>query len=72
VVQLADVALDEPFRLRRRRHDDGTDAVQGARKRSVDVIVVGAGTRQENRRHAAQIDRHHPIVPCGISHRRGG
>ncbi len=36
-----------------------SDLVQGGGERPVDVVVVGPGARQQNRRHAAQIDRHH-------------
>ena len=40
------------------------DVVQCARKGPVDVVVVGAGAREQNRRDTAQIDRHPTIVPC--------
>ena len=74
VVERIEVAVDEPVRLRRRRHDDRADIVQSGGKRPVDVVVVGSGAGQQNRRDTAQIDRHHTIVPCGIdsSARRPG
>ena len=72
VVELGNVSGDQPVRLRRRRHDDGARVVQRGPERPVDVVVVGSGSGQKNRRHSAQIDRHRKIVPCGLNHRRGG
>ena len=71
VVERIAVAVDEPVRLRGRRHDDRPDIVQGIGKRPVDVVVVGSGAGQQNRRDTAQIDRHQTIVPCSSTRRRG-
>ena len=49
--------------LRKVRDAVRPDAVQGHRKRPVDVVIVGSGARQKDRRHATQTDRHHTIVP---------
>ena len=63
VVHRVAVAVDEPIRLRRRRDDNRAHAVQCGGKRPVDVVIVGSGARQKDRRHATQTDRHHTIVP---------
>ena len=53
VFQIGNVPVDQSVRLRRRCHDNGPSIVQGGRKRPVDVVVVGSGSGQQNRRHAA-------------------
>ena len=72
VVELIAIAIDEPVRPRGRRHHDRAELMQGRGKRPVDVVVVGSGTGQQNRRDAAQIDRHSMIVPGALSRRHGG
>ena len=71
VVERVAVAVDEPARLRGRRHNDRPDVVQGRRKRPVDVVIVGSGAGQQNRRDTAKIDRHQMIVPRSSTRRRG-
>ena len=70
VVKRIAVAVDEPVRLRGRRHDDRPDIVQGRGKRPVDVVIVGSGAGQQHRRDTAKIDRHQMIVPRSPTRRR--
>ena len=50
VVERLAIAGDEPGRLRRRRDHHRPDVVERGGKRPVDVVVVGAGARQQDRR----------------------
>ncbi len=63
VIQGAQVAVDQAFRLRRRRHQHRPDPFERPGKRPAHVAVVGPGSGQQHRRHTAQIDRHPSILP---------
>ena len=63
VVQRVPVAVDQSIRLWRWRDDDRAFVVQGGGKGPVDVVVVGPGTSQQDRRYTTQTDRHQMIVP---------